>query len=260
MSAFSRGLGKARWGGLCVAVWFVIAAVSAGAATPPEEGVTLYAGFEGNTTADFAKGNAAALRVGKVEYAKGLKGRALVIDQTVYGCCFSTKENISPREGSIEAYIMPVDWQKDDGLVHAFIGTSLNADRIALYKVDRAECYMYALNRNPFAETYIGLPLNRKWVPGQWHHLVGTWSSSGITLAIDGEFSKTLAFQPGAQPATLGDELCVGFFGGDHFEGKSAVDELRVFNRAMTEEEILERYRLFKEIRENAASAEGQGG
>ena len=70
---------------------------------------------------------------------------------------------------------------------------------------------------------------------GEWHHVAGTWDGSEIKIYIDGVEENSAPF---AGPMSTSD-LPVRFgFRGTGTALKALIDELAIFNRALTEEEI----------------------
>lgn len=73
-------------------------------------------------------------------------------------------------------------------------------------------------------------------IAGDWHYLVGTWDGKNISLYIDGEVVKSGAcegeLKAGAQPLHIGSRL-----GGERFL-TGIVDEVRIYNRALTKDEV----------------------
>lgn len=73
-------------------------------------------------------------------------------------------------------------------------------------------------------------------IAGNWHHLVGTWDGKDIFLYIDGEVAKSGAcegeLKSSVQPVYIGSRL-----GGERFL-TGTVDEVRIYNRALTQDEV----------------------
>jgi hypothetical protein len=73
---------------------------------------------------------------------------------------------------------------------------------------------------------------------GQWHHLAGTFNGSQLLLYVDGALQATTGFA-GAVPTSvyavnIGREAV-----GNRFLYNGAIDEVRIYNRALTEDEII---------------------
>jgi uncharacterized delta-60 repeat protein len=80
-----------------------------------------------------------------------------------------------------------------------------------------------------------------------WHHILGTYNSSNITLYVDGEIkaSNSIAVSPIAYVST--DDFFFGRMGPNHgFTLNGIIDEIMVFDRALSEEEITALYNATK--------------
>jgi hypothetical protein len=71
---------------------------------------------------------------------------------------------------------------------------------------------------------------------GEWHHLAATYNGSALKLYVDGNLVATTrastALSSGAFPLFIGGNPLWGEF----FKG--TIDEVRVYNRALTDGEI----------------------
>lgn len=70
----------------------------------------------------------------------------------------------------------------------------------------------------------------------QWHHLAGVWDGKTIFLYIDGEVDRSS--QCAGELGTTTQKLYIASRTGDHRFLVGTVDEVRVYNRALTQEEI----------------------
>jgi len=75
----------------------------------------------------------------------------------------------------------------------------------------------------------------------QWHHIVGTFDSSGMRIYIDGVLAgeATDIYYP---PTEGTANLRFGYKENEYFHG--LIDEVRIYNRALSAEEIAEHYRV----------------
>ncbi|MEN9509582.1 MAG: hypothetical protein RLZZ621_2145, partial [Gemmatimonadota bacterium] len=72
-------------------------------------------------------------------------------------------------------------------------------------------------------------------VPGFWNHVSITWTSSGITLYLNGALDRTIAC---ANCGVLDVGTVAGVIGGGSASFRGALDDLRVYNRALSNIEI----------------------
>jgi len=86
-------------------------------------------------------------------------------------------------------------------------------------------------------------------IAGDWHYLVGTWDGKNISLYIDGELVKSGAcdgeLKSSNQPLHIGSRL-----GAERFL-TGIVDEVRIYNRALTKDEIKKDMQTFGKISVN---------
>ena len=70
-----------------------------------------------------------------------------------------------------------------------------------------------------------------------WHFLAGTWDGTTIKLYIDGELNKELECKGTLNPND--DPLFIGARGGTQRFVNGALDEIKIYNYPLTEEELL---------------------
>ncbi|MCZ2337361.1 MAG: LamG domain-containing protein, partial [Chitinophagales bacterium] len=76
---------------------------------------------------------------------------------------------------------------------------------------------------------------------GSWHHAVGTFDGNNVKLYIDGQLIGTVTAAVNIYYES--DEITIGRDGGvssRYFTGQ--MDELKIYNRALTEQEIIAQY------------------
>lgn len=75
---------------------------------------------------------------------------------------------------------------------------------------------------------------------GKWHHLVGTWDGQTVKLYVDGVCEKqeqcSSARIPNSEP------LLIGYGGLPFTYFKGVIDDLQIYNRALSENEVLALY------------------
>lgn len=84
---------------------------------------------------------------------------------------------------------------------------------------------------------------------GQWHHVVGTWDETGMKLYVNGQLnsSNTVAktAQISAGNLNIGAQTAENYPGLANIGLDGRVDEPIVYNRALTDQEILDTYNIF---------------
>ncbi len=172
-------------------------------------------------------------------YAGGLFSPGLAISSGTY-LTYRNNNDLNPQEGTLELWIKP-KWNGNDSRSH-YILRQGDSGGILIGK-DSANNLRLILNRkgaNGQPEIDVGFSI-ADWKVNNWHHLAFTWSNSGkvIRIYIDGQLkaSRTLT---GALP-TIADTLLQ--IGGDGFGSylDAVVDELCIFGRALTSQEITAR-------------------
>jgi hypothetical protein len=74
------------------------------------------------------------------------------------------------------------------------------------------------------------------WTPGTWHHLAYVYNGYEIRTYWDGALVKTLAASGTTSTDTIRGKVGVSPVLSDYFNG--AIDELRIFNRALSASEV----------------------
>jgi hypothetical protein len=72
---------------------------------------------------------------------------------------------------------------------------------------------------------------------GTWYHVVGTWDNTNLKLYTNGVLQSTVN-QAGKVPTTGTGVLMIGNEAGNAFWYNGALDEVRVYNRALTASEV----------------------
>ena len=73
---------------------------------------------------------------------------------------------------------------------------------------------------------------------GKWHFLAGTWDGKTIRLYIDGKLEAEMKCAGKLTPNA--DPLFIGARGGQHRFLTGALDEIKMYNYALTEEDLLQ--------------------
>ncbi|RLI21210.1 hypothetical protein DRO54_04330, partial [Candidatus Bathyarchaeota archaeon] len=78
-----------------------------------------------------------------------------------------------------------------------------------------------------------------------WHHIVGTYDKTNMKIYVDGVLKDSTSY---SQPISSSDTLLLLAKGYSEFQPKfnGAIDEVRIYNRALSAEEIKEHYNIDK--------------
>ena len=230
-------------------------------ATPAEEAgkperlsdVLFYCSFAGTVTPAIQKGEKGATPSGQIEFTKGLMGQALLTGHSRY-VSYPARGNINVAEGTVKFWVMPVDWKPGDNLFHHFFHVGLDSPPpegmkdaklfgFLLYKFsDWDDVLAYGMNNELTADHILTIPMGNNWGPKQWHQIAFTWDNQGASLYIDGDGTsrKYLREAPNLMTA---ESFVVG---GPYFvENKTltAINELYIYNRKLSAEEIGQMYK-----------------
>jgi len=77
-----------------------------------------------------------------------------------------------------------------------------------------------------------------------WHYVLGTYNGTTQSIYIDGSLNSTISWTGTLlnfnQPIYIGKAMAVGDYGDEFFDG--ALDELRIWNRGLSAEEVYQQY------------------
>jgi len=108
----------------------------------------------------------------------------------------------------------------------------------ALYYGYGTDFYFCLGDGTNYHQTEYYIPSN----PGQWHHFVGTYDGSQQKLYDNSNLVRTLEWTGAIDPGT--SNVKIGYFGNwDRFNG--VIDEVRIYNRDLIEDEISDLYNYY---------------
>ena len=210
---------------------------------PAEADLTFYAPFDGDATATIAAGDAAAS--GTPKFTDGLVGQALLGggDESQPGVTYATAGNLSLTHGTLSVWVKPVDWAGDDAFYHWFCRLKLGqAGYLILYKNHSAGTglmFGWDPDEGPLNRFLKNVSI-RDWRPGEWHHLAAVWADrERVALYLDGREVGRVSGVELPRNEKLGERFELGGCQQDH-PGQTALDEVRIYRRALTPAEVLE--------------------
>ncbi len=205
--------------------------------TPPSP--TLFLDFENGVSGSGREGQAIPARIeGKAEFQTGKFGQAFKSGPGTGYLHFPTQEILSRQFGTVEMWVMPIDWNGDEKAFHMFFNAS-GEGNLYLYKYLSSSLGLIVLSHDKSKEhnrlTYKNID---SWKAGEWHHIAATWSPLRQELYIDG----TLAARGlPLLPKSLDKEFLIG----DHpfnpsipRSSQSLIDNVRVYDRVLSPEII----------------------
>lgn len=215
-----------------------------------EEDALFSAHFDGTLKADKAAGNPNPVKTVGSEFVPGRHGQATVISGEKHTFAYETKGNLNPNEGTLVFWFNVLDWepnkaQNGEILVAAPPGLAIyHRDLLAFYLTDGAGSGLgvesYAINVN-FTRAW--------WHQNEWHQMAVTWKAGEGRIFLDDaevasrrnptrppyRFEDLLWFGNGGGVTTLPYATYPGTKGSG---GRTAIDDLTIYGRALESEEI----------------------
>jgi hypothetical protein len=199
---------------------------------------TLSLDFENGADGIGANGKIIAPRIeGKAEFQDGKFGKALKSGPGSGYLHFPTAGVLRPRQGTVEMWVMPLDWSGDEERFHAFFDVR-GEGALYLYKFWKGGLLMLSAPQmsGPYNSARADI---KEWKPGEWHHIAGTWSPYFQAIYVDGKRIGTAT--PGL-PQSLGAEFMIGDNPWSESIGErtssSLIDRVRIYDRALSDEHI----------------------
>ncbi|NQU40107.1 MAG: hypothetical protein HQ523_09155 [Lentisphaerae bacterium] len=208
--------------------------------------------FEGTADAVVAGGDPACKREAQ-HFGPGIDGQAVYLGRDAL--MYQTAQNLPEERGTLTMWVMPIDWTADDGERHGFFSTQIVMDgeqiasQISLHKYQHYppsarhsnHLVLFTARRQQRGAQFTfqrvgtdGIPIF-DWQPGAWHFLALTWNqASGLMqLFIDGhkKLSRRMAI-----PDHFGPHFF--FNGGQRKTDDIALDDLRIYDAALTQGEV----------------------
>lgn len=207
-----------------------------------DESLRLYAPFEDSITPDVSASKFPPVAFGEVGYTDGIKGHAVICDGAKGYLNFYLDEVFHEETGTLSIWMKPVDWEDGDGNFHflaAFISSGdQNRQRLLFYKYHTDSQLTLLVDSQSPAETNLIQKDPGSWSQDTWRHYVMTWTPDELAIYLDGALFATA---PRTVRLQGGDfkNLLVGYGAFVPKDvGKSAFDELRVYDRALTPDEV----------------------
>lgn len=232
-------------------------------ALPP--GQTFYVSFDKLlTTADYAAGNPQSSFTANLELRsqEGVKGAGL-LQEKGERCTYDLAGNLDTSQGTYSVWVKPLNWDGHSGKFRHFLVVSAGdgewdgmkatpfAMLLYLYPIgDKAVLHYLRTNANTpqDATSRAGAPVDilKK---GEWTHLVSTWDAKSLRLYANGKLvgeGLTSGTLPKLPKGTF--TLCpVLWWAGNQWgdpDERTICDEVRLFNRALTADEVLDLYAM----------------
>jgi len=238
-------------------------ACTAASALPP--GQTFYVSFDKLiTTADFARGDPKSTFTSNLELRsqEGVRGAGLLQEKSER-CTYQIAGNLDTSQGTYSVWVKPLNWNGHSKKFRHFLVVS--ADRkpwdgmaattytmlLYLYPIgdENVSHYIRVNAKTPTDTTSrAGAPVDM-FKQGEWTHLVSTWDAKELRLYANGQRvgeGLTSGTLPQLTEGTF--TICpVQFWSGSQWadpDERTICDEVRVFDRALTDDEVLDLYAM----------------
>jgi chitodextrinase len=109
---------------------------------------------------------------------------------------------------------------------------------IGLTRPHKAEFVIYPQGGNPYAYVFSG-PSSTSVDDGAWHHVAGRYDGSRISIWVDGVQENSTALSGASMPNTTFAVELGGHCNGYAYPFKGTLDDVRIYGRALTANEIL---------------------
>lgn len=194
------------------------------------------ASFDATTTADMSAGEGKPTTVGTPELAGGVRGKAVLVGKDDY-LAYSLKDNLDAVQGSLAFWAKPVGWSGNDEKFHYFVSMPGPQQWMMIQTVEGTAAFLGG-SRTAFTRSGTSIA---DWRDGEWRQVVVTWKGDQGRLYLDGKPAPPVTWP--VVPTDLGDSLLVGgqLFG--TAPGRTAIDELTIYGRALAPELVAELYR-----------------
>ncbi len=216
-------------------VWQEYAALKSG------KGLISSWSFEGNSLDSMGKNNGEI--IGGPEYTGGVQGQAIKVSSGNYVNIPDSASLDINNELTILAWVKKETFV-NHGKVVVKRFDDYNTNPWELYSLDfkgASPGYPCFLISNGSAGSQNGLCDEDNLLPlNEWHHLAGIYNGSLMSLFVDGVFEGSL--DASIQIGTNDMPLTIGAINSSDFYTNGAIDEVMIFNRALSSEEISDIY------------------
>lgn len=218
------------------------------------EGLIFHASFDRLlATADVAGGEPTSTFTASLELrgAEGVRGAGL-LQQPGERCSYPIAGNLDTSQGSFSIWVKPLNWDGHSGKFrHFLVATPADGHVMLLYLYPIGDEAVFN-----YIRVGAGTPENATWRAGapvdflkrgEWTHLVSTWDAAQVRLYANGRrVGDGLVARPLPKVETGTFTICpIDYWRhpnwGDPDE-QTICDEVRVFDRALSDEEVLDLY------------------
>jgi hypothetical protein len=242
----------------CIVVGALILLTAAVYSQPPElcDGLCFYLPFDGDANALVAKGNPMEMIVGiDAVFVEGKVGKAIHCGEggkhrylSYLTVSPNFAPNIRPEAGTLAFWVRP-DWDGDEPVERYRHFLSIRSGLFYLYWY-RGGLVFSSTMRKMARHLYAPSTIIKHWRKGEWHHIAISWQVTDPKerkgfkrLYVDGQ--KVAEVSDVLLDFELTGALIVGGIDGELQRiADSSIDELAVWERTLTDEEIQQVWKL----------------
>ena len=207
-----------------------------------KNGLIAYWSFDGDAKDNSGNGNNGEIK-GSPTFVAGKFGKAISFEGAGDYVAVKATEALKLREGkfTVSVYVKPNDTNHGDILYHG-LGCSTWASWFLGMQGAEPDAPLIANNfvfgvRTSNGSAYTSVATNAS--PGEWVHLAVTHNGSNMILYVNGKQNKQtetkdMPYDSQEQLYMGGDPGC----GGRSWYKKGLLDEVRLYNRALTDKEV----------------------
>jgi predicted RNA-binding protein associated with RNAse of E/G family len=198
-----------------------------------KESLIFKASFDKDLTADTAKGSKNPVKHQKTMLVKGQYGSAVEIKGNAF-LVYPAKDNFNPEAGTIMMWVK----RGENSETMLTLGNRWYGKTFFTLRVSSKFNNIHSIFKKD------GILLSRfSFAPppavDEWHHYTITWGNDKLILYVDG-IKRTWAKMPkNWSLENLPAEIWVGSSGDGRYQANSAIDELKIYNKALSLKEIL---------------------
>jgi hypothetical protein len=186
--------------------------------------------------------------MGDPQWVDGISGSALEFDEEGEFAYLPDSEELDlAAEGSVEAWIYAYTHVIGAGVVHKGVEPDYSDEAYTLQFWTPGKPAFGVLNESGALKIAIGSAITAN----AWHQLVGVWDATTLYLYVDGALAASVSLPADFLPVRNSDGgLLIGsqlpepnvLDGNGYYRFDGIIDEVNVFDRALSAEEVAERY------------------
>ena len=209
------------------------------------EGLLYHATFDNTLKAERAAGEAILTAFGPEDqrFAPGIMNQGLRIGvndaKEKFYAIVPVSRNIDHKQGSISFWFKPENWDGNCKDFNLFVSGVQKNNYFYIYKYGAPSFGFCTINagKSTFKQTS-----SQDWKRGEWHHIAVVWASDYQRVFFDGKPIVTDSRQLANEPMTA---LYLGARGWEAEKGTSILDELKIYNRPLSLQEIQAEFSRF---------------